>query len=172
VDGDNTPDTADIMDANMLDTITQIQTNKLLDLESNGPDPEQILLAELVSPPEDLANLVEPSSIHTHPEEVIECFAHGKPSAPMDGLQGSSIYNSSREGLGSSIWAPFQSEIEWDFAHWAKSNRLSSSALADLLAIPNVCPFFFFITLLLNVVKGCREAQPLLSYCKGSEFNC
>jgi len=93
VDRDHTPDTADIMDANMLDIITRIQTNKLLDLESNGPDPEQILSAELESPPEDLANPVEPSSIHTHPEEVIECFAHGKPSAPMDGLQGCSIYD-------------------------------------------------------------------------------
>jgi len=95
VDGDHTPDTANIMDANMLDIITWIQTNKLLDLESNGPNPEQIPSAKLESPPKDLANLVEPSSIHTHPEEVVECFAHGKPSAPMDGLQGCSIYDSS-----------------------------------------------------------------------------
>jgi len=171
MDGDHTPNTTDIMDANVLDIITRIQTNELLDLESNGPDPEQIPSAELESPPEDLANPVEPSSVHTHPEEVVERFAHGKPGAPMDGLQGCSIYDSSREGLGGTIWAPFQSEIEWDFAHWAKLNRLSSSALADLLAIPDVRPFFFFITPLLNVVKGCREARPLLSYCKGSQFN-
>ena len=145
VDGDGTSDTADTTDANVLEILTQIQTNDVLDLESTAPNPEHIPSAESESPPENLANPVEPSSADTHPEEVVEHFAHGKPGAPINDLQGSSIYESSQEGLGEDVWTPFQSEIEWDFAHWAKSNRLSSSALADLLAIPDVRLFFFLL---------------------------
>ena len=145
VDGDGTPDNADTIDADVLDILTQIQTNTFLDLESTASDnPEQIPSAELESPPKSLTNLLEPSSGDTHPEELVECFPYGQPGAPINDLQGSPAYKSSPEVLGGDVWAPFQSKCEWDFAHWAKTNRVSSSALAKLLAISDVCPFFFF----------------------------
>ena len=56
----------------------------------------------------------------------------------MDDMRGSMVYESSQEGLGPSIWAPFQSECDWRFAHWAKMRGVTSSALNDLLAIPEV----------------------------------
>ena len=142
VDGDGMPDTADTLDADVLEIITQIQTNEFLDLESTAPDPEQFLSAESESPPEHLANPVEPSSADT---EVVERFPYGKPGAPVNDLQGSSTHELRQDTLGGSIWEPFQSECDWDLAYWAKMNKLSSSALADLLAIPNVRPFFFLV---------------------------
>lgn len=144
VDGDGTPNTTNSMDANILQIIMQIQTNEFLDLESTVPNPDQILSAKLESPPKNLANPVKPSSAGTHPEEAIEHFPHRKPGTPINDLQGSSIYKSSQEGLGETVWVPFQSKIKWDFAYWVKSNRLSSSVLADLLAIPDVCHFCFY----------------------------
>jgi len=162
------PDTADILDADVLEIITQIQTNKFLDLESTVPDPEQFLLAESESPPKHLANPVEPSNADT---EVVERFPYGKPGVPVNDLQGSSTHELRQDMLGGSIWEPFQSECDWDLAYWAKMNKLSSSALADLLVIPNVCPFFPLFTVSLNVVKACREAWCLIPYCEGSQFN-
>ena len=148
MDGDNTPNNADTIDADMLDIITQNQTNEFLDLElTASDDPEEILLAESESPPENLPSLVEPSSSDTHPEKVIEYFAYGQPGAPINDLQGSSTYELSQEVLGGHVWAPFQSKCKWDFAYWAKTNRLSFSALAKLLAIPDVHPPIFFLLL-------------------------
>lgn len=153
-DGDGMPDIADMMDANMFEIITQTQTNTFLDLDSTVPSPEQIPSAEHESESltEDTPNPLEPSTPDAHPQVVVEHFSHGIPGAPINGMRGSSMYESSQEALGGSVWAPFQSECDWDVAHWAKMNGPSSSALTDLLAIPNVrCSFFFFIALL-NVV--------------------
>jgi len=136
------PDATNTLDANVLEIITQIQTNEFLNLELTVPNPEQFLLAKSESPSEHLANLVEPSSANM---EVVEQFPYGKPGAPVHDLQGSSAYELRQDTLAGSIWEPFQSKCDWDFAYWAKTNKLSSSALADLLVIPNVHLFFFFL---------------------------
>ena len=142
-DGDGTPDAANMTDTDVFEILAQTQTSRLLISDSTVPNPEQIPSAELESPPEGLPNLLERSSPDAHPLVVIKHFPHGNPGAPIEAIQGSSIYESSQEGLGGSVWAPFQSECDWHFAYWAKMNKLSSSALTDLLAIPNVrLPFF------------------------------
>ena len=146
MDGDDASDIADSTDTDAFEMITQTQTSMFLDSDLTVPDPEQIPSAELESPPENPPNLLEPGS--PHPQVVVEHFPHGNPGAPISGVPGCSIYGSSQR----SIWAPFQSECDWRFAQWAKINGPSSSALTDLLAIPNVCPSFFFFIVLLNAV--------------------
>ena len=145
--GDNASDIADTTDADVFEIITQMpmQTNMFPDLDSTVPGPEEIpsVKSEL---PEDLPKPLEPlepGSSDAHPQVVVEHFPYGNPSALINGMPGCSIYESSQGGLGGSIWAPFQSKCDWRFAHWAKVNGPSSSALTDLLAIPNVCPPLF-----------------------------
>jgi len=152
MDGNDTPDITDMTDATMFEIIMQTQTSLLLDLDSTVPDPEQIPLAELESPSEDLPNPLEPGSSDTQPPVVIERFPHGNPGAPIDGMQGYSIYESSQGALDGSVWALFQSKSDWHITHWAKTIKLSSSALSDLFAIPDVCPPFCFAPTLLNEV--------------------
>ncbi|KAI9433897.1 hypothetical protein H4582DRAFT_2112690 [Lactarius indigo] len=61
------------------------------------------------------------------------------PGAPIpDADQGLPLYHSSQETLGPSIWAPFHSQCDWEIAHWAKTRGPTSSAITDLLAIPEV----------------------------------
>lgn len=143
-DGDGMPDSADTAeatDANVFEIISR--TSRFQD--SITPNPEEIPSTESESPPDDPPIPLEPSGPET-PQLVIEHFPHGNPGMPINGGQGSSIYESSQEVFSESVWAPFQSECDWDVAHWAKMNGPSSSALTDLLAIPNVRPpSLFFI---------------------------
>ncbi|KAF8271908.1 hypothetical protein EI94DRAFT_1567196, partial [Lactarius quietus] len=37
-----------------------------------------------------------------------------------------------------SVWAPFQSQCDWELAYWAKTRGPTASAITDLLAIPGV----------------------------------
>ena len=53
--------------------------------------------------------------------------------------QGSSLYQRNQQLLGPSIWAPFQSQCNWDVAQWAKMHGPTLSAVTELLAIPGVC---------------------------------
>jgi hypothetical protein len=161
-DGDDVSDITDSTDADAFEIITETQTNMFPDLDLTVPDPEQILLAELESPPENPPNLLEPGSSDPHPEVIVEHFPYRNPGAPISGMPGCSTHESSQGGFGESVWAPFQSECDWRFAHWAKVNKPSSSALTNLLAIPNVCPSFFF----LYCVAKCG-----LSLWRGSAFH-
>ena len=69
---------------------------------------------------------------------VVEQFPVGKPGAPTpDRAQGGSTYDSQAACMDS-LWAPFQSQLDWDVAHWAIRHSQSSSAVSELLAIPGV----------------------------------
>ncbi|KAH8980311.1 hypothetical protein EDB92DRAFT_1820591 [Lactarius akahatsu] len=71
------------------------------------------------------------------PKLVVECFLYGSAGVPLPGVhQGLSLYQTSLEALGQSTWAPFQSQSDWELAHWATMCGPTSSAVADLLAIP------------------------------------
>ncbi|KAF8266477.1 hypothetical protein EI94DRAFT_1803081 [Lactarius quietus] len=70
---------------------------------------------------------------------VIDRFPHGDPGAPVPGShQGSSCYQTSTEAFGASVWAPFRSQCDWEIARWAKMRGPTSSAMEELLAIPEV----------------------------------
>ena len=146
-DGDDAPDTTDTADADAFEIMTRAQTSRILDLDSTMSNPEQILSAESDPPPENLHDPVEPSGPDARTQVVIERFPHGNPGAPINGVQGSSIYKQSWEAFRESVWAPFQTKCDWDVAYWAKMDGPSSLALTRLLAIPNVHrppPFFFY----------------------------
>jgi len=165
-DGNDMPNTTNAMDADVFEIITQIQTSGILDSDSTVPNPEHILLAKSESLPNlDLTATVSnpeqilsaeleppPENLPDMCPEVVEYFPYGKAGAPIDDMQGVSIYTSSQDTLGRSVYEPFQSECNWAFAHWAKMNGPSALSLTKLLAIPEVGLFFFFFAVLLKVV--------------------
>ena len=70
---------------------------------------------------------------------VVDTFPFGNPGAPIPGMpQGPSSYEEFQATHGET-WAPFQSQRDWDVARWAKTHSTTSSAVAELLAIPDVC---------------------------------
>jgi hypothetical protein len=88
------------------------------------------------------------------PTVVIDRFPSVSAGAPIQGMpRGKSIYELQRDA-GDSIWSSFTSECDWLFAHWAKTRGPTSSAVMELLAIPEVwsspCSFF---TLLIGDVR-------------------
>ena len=147
-DGDGMPNTTDTTDADIFEIITQTRTGGFPDLDLTPPNCEQIPSesAESDSLPKNPPNLVEPSSADTLPQVVVEYFPFGNPGVPINTMQDSSVYESRQEMFGGSVWAPFQSDSDWQVTRWAKINGISSSAVTELLAIPNVCspPFFFY----------------------------
>src|SRR5260221_4110060 len=157
-DGDDAPETADRMDADVFEIITQTDRTSLDSglpaLNAEQIPSESAKSAESDSPPENTSNLDEARVPDAHPQApvVVDDFLFGSPGAPINGMQGCSTYESRQETLGGSVWAPFQSECDWRVAHWAKVNGITSSAITDLLAIPDVRPLFFFSLALLNVV--------------------
>jgi hypothetical protein len=69
---------------------------------------------------------------------VVENFPFGNPGAPIPGLpHGPSPYNDFGEDWGP--WGPFRSQRDWDIARWAKTHGTTSTAVAELLAMPGVC---------------------------------
>lgn len=42
---------------------------------------------------------------------------------------------------GNNVWAPFESEVDWKVAKWAKLRGSSSTAFSELLGIDGVCEF-------------------------------
>src|SRR6266702_584095 len=69
---------------------------------------------------------------------VIDRFPHGHPGAPVSGIGQASIFEATCNGLGDSIWAPFRSQCDWEIARWAKMRGPTSTAVTELLAIPEV----------------------------------
>lgn len=108
--------------------------------------------AGIVACPENLAPPLEdpvPPSIESDPDTsehtpsvtspvTIDLFPNGRPGAPISDTRGSHMDDTSSEVLGRSIWAPFTSQCDWEVARWAKMRSLKSSAVSDLLAIPEV----------------------------------
>ncbi len=140
---DNTdPANADAIDANLLE---QLANNNL-----TTTNPEQVHHVEVQSLAPPVGPQLQPSSptspgqfdansSDAPPQLVIDHFPHGRPGAPIPGArQGSSPYHSSQEAFGPSIWAPFCSRCDWEIAYWAKTCGPTSSAVGELLAIPEV----------------------------------
>src|SRR6266702_2616706 len=101
---------------------------------------------------------------------VIDQFPHGCPGAPVPGMnQGSSTYEATRNTLGDSVWAPFRSQCDWEVAHWAKMRGPSSSAVTELLAIPEVRNCNHTLTLHNQVLEGCRKAWFIVQHQQQAE---
>jgi hypothetical protein len=132
-------DPADAMDADLLELLANdhyAATNPEQDrpveppLSPVEPQPSAPLPTHPTQPDADSSDA---------PTLVVNRFPDGSPGAPIPGShQGSTVYNSSREAFGASVWAPFRSQCDWEIAHWAKTRGPTSSAVTDLLAIPEV----------------------------------
>lgn len=68
---------------------------------------------------------------------VIDSFPFGSPGATIAGpCEDSAMDHVAPE----SIWYPFRSQCDWELALWAKTRGSTSTAVSDLLAIPEVSP--------------------------------
>lgn len=163
---EDTADGVDSADADILETLLQEfnpDANAEQDHSAAPPSPDQMQSAgpqpsNLEPPPPVLgpSSSDEPSVCAV----IVDRFPLGSPGAPIPGAhQGSHVYQRSRDTFGSSEWAPFCSQRDWEVAHWAKMRGPTSSALAELLAIPEVCGHFFSVYLLINDI----ERWPMIS---------
>ncbi|KAF8257398.1 hypothetical protein EI94DRAFT_1774481 [Lactarius quietus] len=70
---------------------------------------------------------------------IVEQFPYGQLGAPVAHLaQGTTLYESTQDSFGDSVWAPFRLQCDWELAHLAKMHGPTSSAVTDLLAIPGL----------------------------------
>jgi hypothetical protein len=138
VDSDDDSNATDTIDADIFETLNSelgvghlAATTPISDLGSTPP----VELSALPTIQLEAGNS-EPTS---ESSVVIDTFPFGNPGAQISGAhQGSPIDDHSRDALGDSIWAPFLSKEDWDVARWAKRHGITSSAMAEFLAIPKV----------------------------------
>jgi len=89
--------------------------------------------------PEQLPNGMGVGNTEGMPTVVINHFPLASAGAPINDMRrGNSMYESQHSADGDTIWSPFTSQSDWLFARWAKMHGSTSSAVAELLAIPEV----------------------------------
>jgi len=145
LDYDGTPvgslDPADIADADAFEQLAPIHSFFAT------PDHDQPAIDELPDMPdvpEQLANDMEAGSTEAISTVVIDRFPSPSAGAPIHGMpHGNSVHESQQGADGDSIWSPFMSECDWLFAHWVKMRGSTSSAVTELLAIPEVRTFLY-----------------------------
>jgi hypothetical protein len=126
-------DAADVADANALEDIQRDTSSAVppLDQLNNGTPPE--------ADETNSGNQRDAPDSSSAPAVVIEEFLFGSPGAPIPGRgQGASAFASQQTTFTGSPWAPFQSQLDWDIARWAKLHGQTSTAVSELLAIPGV----------------------------------
>ena len=104
---------------------------------------------------------------------VIDRFLFGSPGALFFGPHETSPTNvpsSSPAAVDGPNWAPFHSQCDWEVAFWAKMRGPTSSAMSELLAIPEVCPPLFPCYHVTNVSRKVIEKLGL-SYQTTKQLN-
>ncbi|KAH9171757.1 hypothetical protein EDB89DRAFT_1906741 [Lactarius sanguifluus] len=124
---DDNTDTTDTNTFKMLNGSSAVQ----LEMGHSNDDPSS------EHTPENTAPLVIQTDSKISSNVVIERFPNGHPGALVTSTpEGASIYKSTQQVLGESLWAPFQSQCDWEIERWAKMHGPTSSAMMGLLAIP------------------------------------
>ncbi|KAH9015334.1 hypothetical protein EDB85DRAFT_1875899 [Lactarius pseudohatsudake] len=105
-----------------------------------SPPPSSETLHPLTSPPNPpIRDGSDSNTTGSQAQVIVDSFPHGVPGTPMpDPFQGQSDYRSREDALNTSVWAPFHSQCDWEIALWAKMRGPTSSALTELLQIPEV----------------------------------
>jgi len=100
-------------------------------------------LPDVPQDPEELANEIEAgNSEMTSTMVIIDQFPQSSAGAPIPGMVHRSLNQESQPDMHvDTVWAPFNSQRDWLFAHWAKVHGLMSSAVTQLLEIPKVMCF-------------------------------
>ena len=149
VDTIETPDPADVMDADAFEELTQsidISSRRAINcipvdnLPDNLEDRQQ------------QTNTIEAGALETQTTAVvIDHFPSESAGTPIPGIPpGSSRYKSDQAAHGGSVWAPFWTQCDWEVAHWVKSYGVTSSMVTKLLAIPEVSPTLYQSFMALN----------------------
>lgn len=145
VDHDEAIDDDDIADANTFEALSRIQdppaSNTITHVPSANVPPLPPLSAS--APDSDHHNY---DTVASHGCEtstiVVDPFSSGDAGAPItDDPPSHSDHDltwPTRESPHQNIWAPFNSQCDWEVAHWAKTHGTTSSAVTELLAIPEV----------------------------------
>jgi hypothetical protein len=136
-------DPADAMDAAAFEALSQGINNSPSDLPRQDSTVEPVssaILDDAGQPP------TRSEADKFGVTVVIEHFPFGFPGAPIIGPpENATLDGPSLMGCGDSIWAPFCSQRDWEIARWAKMRNPTSSAVGDLLAIPEVRPACFHL---------------------------
>ena len=93
-------------------------------------------------PPESSADRAEATNPQPTCSVVVDQFPFGDAGTPIStssAHQEGAMNGCRRKALDDTIWFPFRSQCDWEIACWAKMRGPSSTALAELLAIPEVC---------------------------------
>ena len=133
----DTVNAADSLDADAYEHLTDGVTVSNVAIPEGAPPIKQ---GEAEQPPLDPLIQVDKPNSEPMSELVIMHFPMGHPGAPIpDVNQGSAMHQARQAAPDSSKWAPFCSKLDWEIACWAKTCRPTSSALTELLGIPEVC---------------------------------
>ncbi|KAH9162396.1 hypothetical protein EDB89DRAFT_2079746 [Lactarius sanguifluus] len=145
MDAEDPSDTADITDADVYEQLTHnaqyfaAYPEQEHSVEQASPAQSQSI--EPQHPPPISPICSKPDDLNPLPELIVNRFPYGSAGVPVPGVhQGLLLHWTSLEGLSTSIWAPFRSQCDWEFAHWAKMCGPTSSAVAALLAVPQPQP--------------------------------
>jgi hypothetical protein len=142
VDPEGAVDEDVIMDANIYEALSRSQ-DPVLASNSVAQAPSAESQPPLLSPSEQ-------PNVPDHPDYgiaadceastlIVDPFPSRDAGAPItDSLSSHLDPGSTQELLRHNIWAPFRSQCDWEFAHWAKTHGTTSSAVNELLAIPEV----------------------------------
>ena len=77
-----------------------------------------------------------------------------------------------QEDQSTNPYAPFGSQIDWEFAKWAKLRGPTSTAVTDLLNIPGVSTRVFVLNPNSFACPGPRESGAILQDFKGAQHHC
>ncbi|THU92309.1 hypothetical protein K435DRAFT_820522 [Dendrothele bispora CBS 962.96] len=111
---------------------------------SRSPSPELLFPDGFLEEPAKLPPACPPLPTQHHDiqEPFIESYPDSRAGAPLlSQTSFTSDHQRYEQGIGrkTNIWAPFQSEIDWRIAKWAKMRGPSSTSFTELLAIDGVC---------------------------------
>jgi len=133
---DEAPDPANITDT---DTFEELAQNNTCFVTTNTDQPTIDKSPCVPEGLEQLPNDMEAGSTGAMPTVVINHFPSASAGAPIHSMpHGNPSYESQRGADGDSTWSPFTSQYDWLFARWAKMRGPTSSAVMELLAIPEV----------------------------------
>ncbi|KAN0131614.1 hypothetical protein V8E53_010456 [Lactarius tabidus] len=119
--GLNAAHTTDSVDAADADLLEEMSNNPLSSANPNQDPPVEAQTASLTPP------FTEPQSPALAPAQSTEPNTNNLDTSPQV-----------HKVFGDSVWAPFHSQCDWEIACWAKMHGPSSSAMEELLAIPEV----------------------------------
>jgi len=131
-------------------------------------------LPDVLQDPEELANEIEVGNSETTSTMVIiDQFLQSSAGAPIPGMVHRLSNQESQPDMHvDTVWAPFDSQRDWLFAHWAKVHGPTSLAVTQLLEIPEVMcfPRPLFKSYIAN--QSMKIVDTLgLSYCNIKQLN-